>query len=199
MNVKKVKRLSQVATIYGVLVSLKMLQKIMKKIFTIIGCLTFSFAATAQGTSSKVSKKNKSATSSSTQAQTNVNAIPAAPAEGLTLKETEYDFGKIPQGKPVTHDFEFTNTGSTPFALDNVRASCGCTTPEWTKDTVAVGATAVIKVGYNAANEGAFAKPVTIIYNGNQSKQIIIKGEVWKTPITPAPVNTSLNALKNDQ
>lgn len=199
MNVKKLKRLSQFATIDGVLVSLKMLQKIMKKIFTIIGCLAFSFAATAQGTSTKVSKKNNSATSSSSQTQTNVNAVPVAPAESLTLKETEYDFGKIPQGKPVTHDFEFTNTGDTPFALDNVRASCGCTTPEWTKDTVAVGATAVIKVGYNAANEGPFTKPVTIIYNGNQSKQIIIKGEVWKTPITSAPVNTSLNALKNDQ
>jgi hypothetical protein len=199
MNVKKVKRLSQFATVYGVLVSLKMLLKNMNKIFTIIGFVAFSLAATAQGNTSKVSKKNKSTTSSSTQAQTNANTVPAAPAESLTLKETEYDFGKIPQGKPVTHDFAFTNTGKTPFALDNVRASCGCTTPEWSKDTVAVGATAVIKVGYNAANEGPFTKPVTIIYNGNQSKQIIIKGEVWKTPITSAPVNTSLNALKNDQ
>ncbi|HEY5370343.1 MAG TPA: DUF1573 domain-containing protein [Hanamia sp.] len=171
----------------------------MKKIFTIIGYIAFSLTVSAQGTSSKVTKKNKSATSSSTQAQANVNADPVAPTESLTLKETEYDFGKIPQGKPVTHDFVFTNTGKTPFALDNVRASCGCTTPEWTKDTVAVGATAVIKIGYNAASEGPFTKPLTIIYNGNQSKQIIIKGEVWKTPITSAPVNTSLNALKNDQ
>ena len=31
-------------------------------------------------------------------------------AESLSLKETEFDFGKIPQGKPVTHDFEFKNT-----------------------------------------------------------------------------------------
>lgn len=171
----------------------------MKKIFTIIGCVAFSLAATAQGNATKVSKKNKSAISNSAQTQTNVTAVPVAPTESLTLNETEYDFGKIPQGKPVTHDFEFTNTGNTPFVLDNVRASCGCTTPEWSKDTVAVGATAVIKVGYNAANEGPFNKPVTIIYNGNQSKQIIIKGEVWKTPVTSAPVNTSLNTLKNDQ
>ena len=171
----------------------------MKKIFTIIGFVAFSLAATAQSHVTKVSKKNKSSISNSAQTQTNVSTVPVAATESLTLNETEYDFGKIPQGKPVTHDFEFTNTGNTPFALDNVRASCGCTTPEWSKDTVAVGATSVIKIGYNAANEGPFTKPVTVIYNGNQSKQIIIKGEVWKTPVTSAPVNTSLNSLKNDQ
>ena len=171
----------------------------MKKIFTIIGCIVISLAATAQANVTKVSKKNKNKASNYSQTQPNVTAAPVSPTESLTLNETEYDFGKIPQGKPVTHNFAFTNTGNTPFALDNVRASCGCTTPEWSKDTVAVGATAVIKVGYNAANEGPFTKPVTIIYNGDQSKQIIIKGEVWKTPVTSAPVNTSLNSLKNDQ
>ncbi|HEV2830352.1 MAG TPA: DUF1573 domain-containing protein, partial [Hanamia sp.] len=111
----------------------------------------------------------------------------------------EFDFGKIPQGKPVTHIFEFTNNGKIPFALDNVQASCGCTTPVWNKEVVAPGATAKITVGYNAANEGPFSKPVTITYNGNLTKQIIIKGEVWKTPVTSAPENTSVNSLKNEK
>lgn len=168
----------------------------MKQIFTIISCLTFSLAATAQTSVTKVNKKTKTSSTNSVASTTATTVAP--PQESLTLKETEYNFGKIPQGKPVTHMFEFTNTGNIPFALDNVQASCGCTTPEWKRDTVAVGATAIIKVGYNAANEGPFSKPVTITYNGNQIKQIIIKGEVWKTPVTSAPVNTSLNSLKND-
>ena len=45
----------------------------------------------------------------------------------------EHDFGSLPQGKPVTYEFEFTNTGDQPLILDNVQASCGCTTPTWTK------------------------------------------------------------------
>jgi hypothetical protein len=168
----------------------------MKKLITFLFCIAFAYFANAQSGVTKVSKKTKNAISNSSITQNNTNV---APTENLTLDETEYDFGKIPQGKPVTHDFEFTNTGKIPLALDNVRASCGCTTPEWSRDTVAVGATAIIKVGYNAANEGPFSKPVTIVFNGDQSKQIIIKGEVWKTPVTSAPVNTSLNALKNEQ
>jgi len=149
-------------------------------------------SAFAQTNVTKVNKKNKTIT-------TNVAELPStADTENLTLRESEFDFGKIPQGKPVTHVFEFTNTGDKSFALDNVQASCGCTTPEWNKETIAPGATASIKVGYNAATEGPFNKTVSITYNGTQTKQIIIKGDVWKTPVTSAPENTSLNTLKNE-
>lgn len=118
--------------------------------------------------------------------------------ETLVLKEESYDFGKIPQGKPVTHIFEVSNSGSTPLTIANVQASCGCTTPEWEKDKpIAPGATSKITVGYNAAAEGPFTKLVTVTYGDNQSKQITIKGEVWKTPASSAPVNTGIDDLKN--
>ena len=171
----------------------------MKKLFTVICCFTLAFAANAQTTVTKVNKKNKISITKSAAPEVATNTNNVIPSETLTLKETAFDFGKIPQGKPVTHIFEFTNTSDKPFALENVVASCGCTTPEWSKDTVAAGATASIKVGYNAANEGPFTKQVNIFYNGNQTKQIIIKGEVWKTPETSAPVNNTLNSLKNEQ
>lgn len=171
----------------------------MKKVFIVISCFAFTIVASAQTNVTKVNKKSKTAATKSATTQVAAVAGSETPAESLTLKEKEFDFGKIPQGKPVTHIFEFTNTGDQPFALDNVQASCGCTTPEWNKDTVAAGATAIIKVGYNAANEGPFNKSVTITYNGNQTKQLFIKGEVWKTPTTSAPVNTTLNSLKNEQ
>jgi len=171
----------------------------MKKIIIIFTCFTFSLVATAQTSVTKVNKNNKTAINKSVTSGTTATASVPTSEESLSFKENEFDFGKIPQGKPVTHIFEFVNTGKVPFALDNVQASCGCTTPEWNKDTVAVGASSVIKIGYNAANEGPFTKPVTITYNGNQTTQIIIKGEVWKTPVTSAPINTSLNSLKNEQ
>jgi hypothetical protein len=114
----------------------------------------------------------------------------------LKLKESEFDFGKIPQGKPVYHYFEIVNTGDTPMNLDKVQASCGCTTPEWDHEPIAAGATAKIKVGYNAAAEGNFEKYITITYNGNQSKQIIIKGMVWKVPAGSAPANAAIQFLK---
>jgi hypothetical protein len=122
----------------------------------------------------------------------------AAKPETLVLKETEFNFGKIPQGKPVTHIFEIVNTGKDSLKLMNVQASCGCTTPEWDRDKpIAPGATAKITVGYNAASEGPFTKPVTITYNGTEMKQLFIKGEVWRTPTASAPENKGLGDLKN--
>jgi len=114
----------------------------------------------------------------------------------LLIKKVEFDFGKIPQGKPVYTYFEIMNTGTEPLKLDNVQASCGCTTPEWNHEAIAPGSTAIIKVGYNAAAEGYFEKPITITYNTSQSKQLKIKGNVWKAPVGSAPANASIQFLK---
>ncbi len=116
--------------------------------------------------------------------------------DALGLKESEFDFNKIPQSKPVYHYFEIINKGTPPLTLDNVTASCGCTTPEWSKEPIAPGQTAKIKVGFNAATEGPFEKPITITYNGNYTKQIKIKGHVWKAPAGAAPANASVQFLK---
>jgi hypothetical protein len=142
----------------------------MKKIPTLIVLLAAFFFAGAQGNSTA--------------------------QDALKLKETEHDFGKIPQGKPVFYSFEIINTGTEPLKLDNVQASCGCTTPEWSQEAIAPGATSTIKVGYNSAAEGQFDKSITITYNTNQTKQLKIKGTVWKAPEGSAPANASVQFLK---
>ncbi|HTB99510.1 MAG TPA: DUF1573 domain-containing protein [Ferruginibacter sp.] len=115
----------------------------------------------------------------------------------LTLKEKTFDFGKIPQGRPVKHIFEVVNNGTDSLKISSVQASCGCTTPEWEKDKiVAPGKTTIITVGYNAATAGIFSKTITITYNNKQTKFITISGEVWKTPATSAPENKQLGDLE---
>src|SRR5437868_3454808 len=125
-------------------------------IFTLISLVSFSFVK-AQSTPDATNK-----------------------ADVLLLKETSHDFGKIPQGRPVNYVFEIVNTGAVPLKLENVQASCGCTTPQWSKDEISPGATSKITVGYNAYAEGAFEKTITIQYNQTQSKYLVIKGNVYK-------------------
>jgi len=122
-------------------------------------------------------------------------ALPRPP-DVIQLKENSHNFGKIPQGRPAVYTFEIVNTGATALKLDNVQASCGCTTPEWSHDPIDAGATAKIKVGYNAYAEGPFTKTVTIIYNTNQTKTLTISGEVYKMPVSSAPENSSVQLLK---
>lgn len=97
----------------------------------------------------------------------------------VKFKELVYDFGKIKQGVPVTHDFAFTNTGAKPVVVENATASCGCTTPSWPQAPVLKGKSDIIKAGFNAAAEGAFTKQITIKLAGVDTPlQLTIKGEV---------------------
>jgi hypothetical protein len=94
---------------------------------------------------------------------------------------TTHDFGKIDQGKPVVHEFTFTNAGSTPLVISNVKGSCGCTVTDYTKEPVAPGKSGVVKATFNAAAVGAFNKSIRVTANvEGATETLFIKGEVAK-------------------
>lgn len=95
------------------------------------------------------------------------------------FEQQTHDFSDIPQGKPVTTTFNYTNTGEAPLVITNVQTSCGCTVADYTKDAVLPGKSGYVKVTYNAANTGAFNKAVTITANTETGNQVLfIKGKV---------------------
>jgi hypothetical protein len=92
-----------------------------------------------------------------------------------------HDFGKINESDgPATFQFTFTNTGGEPLILSDVRASCGCTTPSWSKEPVVPGAKGFITVTYNPQNRpGHFEKTITVTANAEPATQLLkISGEV---------------------
>jgi len=97
----------------------------------------------------------------------------------ITFIETTHDYGTIAQGSDGNYEFTFTNSGKTPLILSNVRSSCGCTIPVWTKDPIQPKGKGSIKVQYNTANVGTFQKSITVISNAKNSPVILtIKGNV---------------------
>jgi hypothetical protein len=112
-------------------------------------------------------------------------------AAKISFKEESYFFGEIPEGPQVTHEFKFTNTGKEPLILNNVRASCGCTTPSWPKEPVLPGKEGTILVTYNTQGRpGVFSKTITISSNATEPNRVIdIKGEVVKAdPTKSVPI-----------
>lgn len=105
----------------------------------------------------------------------------------IAFTEESFDFTTIAEEKgPVTHEFTFTNTGGAPVIIQNVKASCGCTTPDWTKDPVLPGKTGIIKATYNPQNRpGQFNKSITVTSNAeNNTVVLTIKGTVTPKPHT---------------
>ncbi len=109
-----------------------------------------------------------------TQAQ---NTQAMATADVIAVNKTEHNFGAIPQGTPVTTEFVVTNKSKTPLIITEVRTSCGCTTPDYTKTPIAPGKTGIVKASYNAAAMGDFNKSVTLVTNQGE-KMLFIKGSV---------------------
>jgi len=106
---------------------------------------------------------------------------------GLTFKEDTFNFGDIEKGKPATHEFTFKNTSKQTVLITNVKASCGCTTPTWTKTPIKPGESGNVTATYNAANPGSFTKTITVTANDtDQNKILTIKGKV-NAPDVAAP------------
>ena len=91
-------------------------------------------------------------------------ALSATAQPKIVFKKMAHDYGSVDEDSGLAESiFEFTNTGNEPLILNNVSASCGCTTPEWTRTPIAPNATGSIKVSYNPKNRpGAFSKNVNV-------------------------------------
>ncbi len=113
-----------------------------------------------------------------------VTAFYAGFAQGqakITFENTEYNFGSFMEAAGVqTTTFKFKNTGTSPLILSSVRASCGCTTPKWTREPIAPNGPGEITVSYDPKNRpGAFIKAVTVNSNAeNAVVNLTISGQV---------------------
>ena len=131
---------------------------------------------------------------------TSTTVTPTAPpnpnAPEIKFVTDTHDYGTITKGANGDCSFAFNNTGKEPLILSNVKSSCGCTTPSWTKDPVLPGKTGKIDVHYDTNRLGQISKSITVTSNAKTATVILmIKGNVIDNPseITPdKPVNNSV-------
>ena len=116
--------------------------------------------------------------------------IALASAQTITFDKTTFDYGAIKPNSDGTRFFTVTNNGDKPLIISNVKASCGCTTPEFSQDPITPGKSAKIKVGYATANPGPFNKMIEVFSNDpvNSRSVIYIKGDVNANAPDPKPL-----------
>ena len=93
----------------------------------------------------------------------------------ITFTEQEHNYGTLQKGGDGNCEFIFTNEGNEPLILSNVKASCGCTVPTWTKEPIMPGQTGTINVRYNTNNIGAFTKTITVTSNAVNTPRLTLK------------------------
>ncbi len=112
--------------------------------------------------------------------QDSTNTVKVLKSTKLVFKDSLHEFGDVNEGDFAKYEFVFTNTGNEPLYVRDAKASSGCTTPEWTKDTIETGDEGKSLVQFNSdGRPGDFQKTVTVVANTDPEATVItIAGHV---------------------
>ena len=156
------------------------MRKLTTLLLLLIGCSIASFAQEDE-TEPSIDYGN------AIQDEETVSDEPDSTWAGISFDKQTHNYGSLPFNGDGTCEFTFTNTGTGPLILNDVKSTCGCTVPEWPHDIIKPGKSAKIKVVYNTKRSGSFTKGITVTCNakGNETVRLIIKGEVAPQPDKP--------------
>ncbi len=171
----------------------------MKKLLLLLGVVAMSAGfANAQGHSNHDGHNHgtppqtiaaPASTAQPTNSTENKTQSTSVTVDNLVFENEVHDFGTLPEGPSAEYEFTFKNTGKEPINLQTVNASCGCTTPSWSKEPVLPGKTGSIKASYaTQGRPGGFTKSITVVSNAG-TKVLTIKGTVEPAPSGSAPAS----------
>ncbi len=93
----------------------------------------------------------------------------------IQFLETAHDFGQIPQGGGVKHEFSFRNFGDTDLTVFGFRAGCGCSAAVTSARQIPPGGRGTVRVSYSAPQKkGPQKLAVTVLCNDPQSNEIVL-------------------------
>ncbi|MBO4233677.1 DUF1573 domain-containing protein [Riemerella anatipestifer] len=101
-----------------------------------------------------------------------VKQAQSSPLTSVALSAPSFDFGVVKSGSIVEHTYEITNTGKNPLIISNVKPTCGCTVPDYTKEPILPGKVAKVTLKFDSGS-----------FQGMQQKFVEVYANTEKTPI----------------
>jgi hypothetical protein len=124
------------------------------------------------------SQTSASDTTKAASAQTSPSST--EPTAQIRFDKMEHDFGKIREGEKVSYRFKVSNPGTVPLRIIDVKPSCGCTAPAWTKEPIPPGGEGFVEVVFDSqGRSGEQMKTVTVFANTDPASHMLrFRGEV---------------------
>lgn len=83
-----------------------------------------------------------------------------------------FDFGRIPDDKPVSHVFTLVNNSGAELNITGKTNSCGCTSSEISKDVISPGGSIQVTVTFNPKG-----------YKGPESQYVYLNTDDQENPV----------------
>lgn len=118
------------------------------------------------------------------------NGQPAAEQNGVAGKSARieflekgiHDFGQMTEGDTVEYLYKFVNKGELPLVINNITASCGCTTPDWPRGPVAPGEESAVRVRFNSRGKQGEQRKTVTVYANTQPTMTDVEFKVMVNP-----------------
>jgi hypothetical protein len=114
-----------------------------------------------------------------------------APAvTALVVLRPQFDFGTVPAGSVVEHDFVLENRGAAALRIEKVRSSCGCTVGQVAAAEVAPGGQTTVQARFDTTGRsGRQDKEVFVTSNAPTNPLLVCRltGTVEPAPPPPTP------------
>lgn len=137
----------------------------MKKVFFSF-FIVLAFISCKENASSKIDSTNVAVAAERDAASKNLPV--------MSFDKAEHDFGTIENGTPQETIFTFTNTGDAPLIITDAKSTCGCTVPEFPKNTpIAPGDSGELLVKFNGSGQNQVTKQITVTANTAKGQEIL--------------------------
>merc|ERR1712146_518887 len=95
-------------------------------------------------------------------------------------------------GTPQETIFKFTNTGDAPLIITDAKSSCGCTVPEYPKNTpIAPGDSGELLVKFNGTGQNQVTKTITVTANTAKGSELL-RIKAFVTPKDGAAISVPM-------
>lgn len=97
----------------------------------------------------------------------------AATNASLEVSEYHWDFGDVPKGAKVDHNFVLKNTGTDPLDIPKVRSACGCSTAPLLKNRLEPGEATDLVLTFSTGNyRGKLQKTLTVLSSDPNNQEV---------------------------
>lgn len=96
-----------------------------------------------------------------------LTAVDSANFTRIQWLDSVVNFGTMQMGETKTVSFRLKNIGTKPLYITNVKAGCGCTVPDYTKEAISPGGIGVVTGAFdsNKAQTGEVHKSIFVTTN----------------------------------
>ena len=92
----------------------------------------------------------------------------------IKFDELEKDMGVAKEGEKVTIVYELLNTGNADLFIQNVRASCGCTTPKYNQKPIRPGKKGTIELVFDTKGRPGIQRRTVMVTTNTEPPNTVL-------------------------